>query len=108
TCNKPVIDSTGKVLDPNPCDFCDALIVIQNIVKFLFEVAIPISVAMVIFGAITLMIAGGSEEKIKKGRAAITSAVLGLVIVLSAWVIVNTVLHILTGSLDFPWNQLSC
>ncbi len=91
-----------------PCSFCDALVVIRNIVTLLFEIAIPLATAMIVYGAIRLMLAGGSEENVKKSKATITNAVTGLVIALAAWVIVNSILHILTGRADFPWNQINC
>lgn len=91
-----------------PCTFCDAIKVTANIVKLLFQVAIPIAVAMIVYGALRLMLAGGSEEQITKSRKVMTSAVIGLVIALSAWIIVNTLLHVLTGNPSFPWNNITC
>lgn len=109
SCNRPIIDAgTGEILDPNPCDLCDGLVIIQNIINFLTEIAIPIAVAMIIYGALMFMVAAGSEEKIKKARGIMTSAAVGLVIALSAWIIVNEILHALTGQLNFPWNKISC
>ena len=107
SCNQPILEG-DRLVSANACDFCDGLIIIQNIVKLLTEVAIPIAFAMIIYGALMLMIAVGSEEKVKKSRGIMTSAVVGLVIALSAWIIVNTILHVLTGQPDFPWNQISC
>ena len=54
------------------------------------------------------MIAGGSEDNVKKGREIIKMAVIGLIIALTAWVIVNTVLHFLTGNPNFPWAKINC
>lgn len=90
------------------CNACDALIVVQNITTLLFELAIPIAVAAIVWGAIVFMTAAGSEERAKKGREIITSAVIGLAIALTAWIIVNIILHILTGSVNLPWNQVRC
>ncbi len=90
------------------CTLCDALIVIRNIVNILFEIAIPITTIIILWGAIQLMISGGSEEKVKRGRATITGAVTSLVIALAAWLIVNEILHLLTGQPNFPWNQINC
>ncbi len=91
-----------------PCTFCDALVVIRNIVTLLFEIAIPLTTVMIVWGALRLMLAAGSEENVRSGRTIITNAVTGLVISLAAWVIVNTILHILTGRVNFPWNQINC
>jgi len=91
-----------------PCNFCDGIRVAQNIVKALFTIAIPIAVAMIIYGAIRLMISGGSEEQVSKSKKIMTSAVIGLVIALAAWIIINTLFHILTGDVNFPWNSVTC
>lgn len=90
------------------CTLCDAIIVAQNIINFLFELAIPIAVAMIVWGAFVFMTAGGSEDRVASGKKIMTSAVIGLVIALGAWVIVNIVLHALTGTVNFPWNEVRC
>ena len=91
-----------------PCSFCDGLKVVFNIIEMLMLVIIPLAVIVIVYGGIRLMTAGGSEEGVKKGKDAITNAVIGIVIALSAWVIINETLHILTGNVDFPWSRLQC
>lgn len=91
-----------------PCNFCDALIVTSNIIKYLWYVSTSIATAMIVYGALRLMIAGGSEDAVQKAKSIMTNAVLGLVIALAAWAIINTILHFLAGSLNFPWNQIRC
>jgi len=94
---------------PNkPCSFCDAIIVTKNIIDFLLKVAVSLSVALTVYGAIMMMIAAGSEEKARKSKTIITRAFTGLAIALSAWVIINTLLHILTGQPNFPWATIIC
>ncbi|KKU94463.1 MAG: hypothetical protein UY26_C0001G0015 [Candidatus Jorgensenbacteria bacterium GW2011_GWA1_48_13] len=100
-------DKTCNVV--GPCDFCDALIATQNIIQFLFQIAIPITVAMIAYGAIRMMISAASEEQVRNARHIMTSAVVGLVIALSAWVIVNTVLHVLAKDATVEvWNEITC
>lgn len=90
------------------CNFCDGLIVIKNIISILFEFAIPLTVIMIIYGGFKLMLAGGNEKSIKTGRDIMTNAAWGLVIVLASWVIINTVLQLLTGNPGFPWARITC
>ena len=106
TCGGEAPITTGG--PTGPCSFCDGLIVIKNIINSLFKIAIPLAVLMIIYGGVRLMIAGGSEENVKKARGIIKMAVIGLIITLAAWIIVNTVLHFLTGNPNFPWSQISC
>ncbi|MDI6820589.1 MAG: hypothetical protein QMD65_00205 [Patescibacteria group bacterium] len=101
--------ATSNTGGPNkPCSFCDALIVTKNIIDFLFKVAIPLAVAIAVYGAVMMMLAAGSEERVRKSKQIITRAFIGLAIALSAWVIINTFLHILTGQPDFPWATITC
>ena len=90
------------------CTVCDSLIVVSNIVTLLLQIAIPLSVIMIIWGGFLLMTAGGSEEKVRKGKDAMLNAVIGLAIALAAWAIINTVLSALTGTPSYPWSQLTC
>lgn len=91
-----------------PCTFCDGMKVIFNIVETLVFVVIPLAVLVIVYGGIRLVTASGSEENVKKGKDAITNAVIGVVIALAAWVVINETLHILTGNISFPWNELQC
>ncbi|MDP2704327.1 MAG: pilin [bacterium] len=79
------------------CRFKDFEIVILNVLNFLFVIAIPITVGMIVWGAIQLMTSGGSTEKAKKAKHTMTLAVIGFVIVLASVLIVNTVKRILLG-----------
>lgn len=90
------------------CSLCDAIIVASNIIDDLFKVAILVSTVMIIYGAIRLMTSGGSEKSVTEGRDTIKNAVIGLVIALAAWIIVNTLLHVLTGTPNLPWNKMTC
>jgi hypothetical protein len=90
------------------CSLCDGLQVAVNIVNDLTTLAIVVTVGMIVFGAIRLMLSGGSEQAVKGAKGTITSAVIGLVIVLCGWLIVNTFIHILSGNVDFPWANVTC
>lgn len=50
-----------------------------------------IAVIMILFGGFMWMTAAGNEEKVKKAKAILTSAVIGLVIVLLSWAILTFV-----------------
>ena len=71
-------------------------------------VAIPLTVLMIVYGALMMMFTSGSEDRVSKSKKIITSAIIGLVIALSAWILVNTLLHVLTGDVNFPWDNVQC
>lgn len=90
------------------CDICDALVVFQNIINNGFKLAIVISVIMLSWGGIVLIASGGSENNIKKGKNIITNALVGLLIALFSWTIINLLIHLLTGYPNLPWNKVRC
>ncbi len=105
---------TGKTdeptcnIAPSGCSLCDGLRVAINLVNGLTTAAIVITVGMAVYGAIRMMLSGGSEQMVKEAKGIITSAVIGLVIVLCGWLIINTVIHIIAGRVDFPWANVQC
>jgi uncharacterized membrane protein YwzB len=49
------------------------------------------------WGGFTILTAAGDEEKVKKGRTVIFHAVLGIIVILLAYAIVNWVVQALTS-----------
>jgi len=80
------------------CGLKEVYQLIANIALLILVVTGPILILMFIYGGVLWIISAGNQEKIQQGKLAITSAVIGLVIVLGAYLIVNTVIASLTGS----------
>lgn len=57
----------------------------KNIVNIVLSSLGLITVILIIYGGVVWMTAGGNEEKITKAKKIITSAIIGLVIILLAW-----------------------
>ncbi|KKU75857.1 MAG: hypothetical protein UY02_C0041G0011, partial [Candidatus Giovannonibacteria bacterium GW2011_GWB1_47_6b] len=45
----------------------------------------------IVWGGFVIMTAGGSEEKVKKGKGIITASVIGLAILFGSWLIVTVI-----------------
>lgn len=80
------------------CTLCDFGQLIQNIINFGIGIAMVLGTAFIIYGGFLIITAGGSPERVQSGRKAIISAIAGIAIVLGAWLIVDTILKLLTGS----------
>jgi len=97
-----------------PCGFCEFAQMLQNIVNFLtLDLAIPLSTIAIVVGGFLWIFSGGNEERIKKGKDAIKGGVIGLVVTLSAWVLINFFLNMITGGklteiLGHPWHKIEC
>ena len=95
--------------NPKGCNLCDALKVAASITNFLIQMSFVIVAAMIIWGAIRIMLPpGDSKSNLAAAKKIFTSAVWGLVIVLASWAIINTTFHVLTGKPGYPWDKIEC
>lgn len=97
-----------------PCTFCDLGVLVVNLTKFMMEnVVIPAAALLIVSGGILILISGPSEDRLKLGKDIITKTIVGAVIVLLAWLMVDTAIKVLTvGGRQFkgvagPWNELT-
>ncbi len=93
------------------CTYCDLFRLGNNILQFLTELALVLATIMVIWGGANIMVAGvtGGKSSMAKGRQIIKTAVIGVVITLSAWMIVGIILNLLVGSTPvWDFTKLKC
>jgi hypothetical protein len=77
------------------CQFNHVMDLINEIVKFaLFTLALPIAAIMFAYAGVSLIISGSAEGK-TKAKNIFVKTVIGLVLALASWLIVNTILMIL-------------
>jgi len=116
-CGRSVDDpETPDINESQPCTACDLLVLLQNVLHFALTIAFLIVVIFAIVGGFRWILSGGNEENIKAGQKTLSSALIGLVIILCAWLIVNTVFWLVktiggedyTGTGALPWFQLEC
>ena len=113
----PIVPScTGTPLLPGGaekmCTLCDLLALMDNLIKFAAVLSPILVTIFAVWGAFLIITSAGSKDKITKGRAIILNAVIGLLIVVGAWVVVSTTFLVLTGSyqgpLPMPWYRIKC
>ena len=86
--------------------WCDILQIISNIIGIVYALVIPLITIIIIIGGLYLVTAGGNEGQIKKGKGFLKSAIIGLIIVLSAGIIVGLIIRglgVTEGATLMPW-----
>ncbi len=66
---------------------------IAAIIRILLMIGGAIAVLFVIIGGYQYLTSGGNEEAAEKGRKTVTNALIGVVVVVLSWVIVNVVVN---------------
>ena len=100
TCGDPKVagctDVSGQVTKANMCTFNDLLILVNNLVKFVFvALVVPIAAISFAYAGFLLISSGGETSKREKAKKIFWGVVWGLVIAAAAWLIVHVVLTIL-------------
>jgi len=91
----------------NPCDTGDVANFVNGLIDFLIRMLGVIAVIVLVVTGIQLVTSGGDESKWTAAKERFTNVVIGIVIILAAWLVVDTIMEALTGDgLDF-WGRLT-
>lgn len=88
---------------PN-CSYNQLIQQINRFIDFLLVLAIPIAAIMIIYSAIKLFFSGGNSSELTAAKNRIVKVILGIVFILSAWLIIKLVL--MTFGYDGPLLQV--
>lgn len=89
-----------------PCGFGGVLAIIQNVVNFLIGIGIIIATLIIVWGGILYVLSPANPENRSTANKMLINAVVGLLITLSAWLIVDFVMKTLYGGQFGPWNSI--
>lgn len=81
----------------NPLKFTTAQEIIVSVINLILSIAAFAAIIMIIFGGYQYMASTGDQAKVEGARKTLTNAIIGLVIVILSYIILNTVTALLTG-----------
>ena len=74
------------------CEFSDVIKLVNNIIKFLIWVSIPLAVIAFTYAGFLMVTSGGNPGQIDKAKGIFRNVAIGLVFVISAWLIVYLII----------------
>ncbi|MBU1877239.1 hypothetical protein KKA72_02790, partial [Patescibacteria group bacterium] len=90
-CNASIIPC-GTTGTPT-CQFCHIFVLLNNIITYTLTCLTPIAgVLMIVIGGFILLTAGNNRKRFEEAKKIITATVIGIVIILTAWLLLNTFL----------------
>ncbi|RJQ28634.1 hypothetical protein C4571_03120 [Candidatus Parcubacteria bacterium] len=103
-----VIDEKGVAT--NPCtSLCDLVHTAQHFIYFGITLAlVALAPPFFAWGGIMILTSGGSEERLGSGKKILTGTVIGIVIVLAAFLIVNTFISLIGVRGVIGWGNINC
>lgn len=95
----------------SPCNWCHFSQLAINIIDFLMYLVFPLAAVMIVIGGIFIMTSGGSSGRFSKGKEMITAAVIGILIALLSWIIIDTIISTIAtgfnGIVGGPWSKIN-
>lgn len=110
----PILSCTGNYLSdsPNKCtSLCDLLATLKNVLDigltYIVFVIVPI---FFVVGGGMMLVSGGSEKLVSQAKSMMTSAVVGMIIALSGYLIITTFLWAVgnPSSGGVGWPAINC
>ena len=102
----------GRETQPD-CTLCHLWHLASNIINFIsFNLAIPLATILFIAAGVIFLTSGGNQEKVALARSIFTNTVIGLVIIFTSWLLVDTLIKSIASDLEGiigAWNEFpSC
>lgn len=85
------LQAKAQVVLTNPLGTSDVRIIAANLIQGALGLSGTVALIMFIYGGIVWMTSAGNPEAITKGKKTLVWAILGIIVIMSAFVIVRTV-----------------
>lgn len=88
------------------CGVCDVAQLAQNLLNTGIFLAVFFSALLFAWAGWKVLTSGGDTEAYTSGKRIFTNVAIGLIIILAAWLLVDTLMKALTGASFGPWNKV--
>ena len=80
------------------CSACNAVDMLNGFIKWLIGIMFVLCGALLAVAGVRLVTSGGNSHTLDEAKGMLTNAIIGMIIILSAWLIIDTVMRGLVGS----------
>lgn len=98
------------------CTTCDFFVMADDAIDFIVvDLVAPVAALLMIVGGFLFYTSGGSENQVSLAKRILYGVVIGALIVYGAWLLVDSILWMMTGSgmdqpggFPWPWYKITC
>jgi hypothetical protein len=91
------------------CQACDIVGLVNSVVAWLVLILGTIAAIIIVIAGAKLVLAGGNQHAMQDAKSMITNMIIGYVIVLAGWLLIDTGLKALLNDNNYGvWNQIQC
>jgi hypothetical protein len=89
-------NGNGKIDPEEECKLCDLFVLLDNVIDFfLLKIVFPVSVLLLVIGGFMFLFYAEDPKMVDRGKSILTSVVIGLAIIFSAYLVVGTFLKMI-------------
>ena len=92
--------STPNVNESQICTLCHLIIGIKGIIDFGLKLLITVAAVGIFIAGVLYIISSGNEEMMKRAKSFLSTSLSGFTITLAAWLIVNSIMWILSFNIS--------
>jgi len=90
------------------CGFCELIILVNTLVEWIVTVVTTLVILLFAFAGFRLITAGGDASALQDAKKYLINAIIGILIILAGWTIVDTGLKLVAGGDLGVWNATDC
>ncbi len=98
----------GGVGEP-ACESCHVVSLADNVIGWLVLILGTIAAIVIAYAGIKLVTSGGNQRAMEDAKSMITNIIIGYIIVLAGWLIIDYIMKVLVNEGTFGvWNEIEC
>jgi hypothetical protein len=91
------------------CRACDLVQMFQGIIEWFIATMASLIAIMFIWGGLKMVMSAGNSGEVSKAKGIMTNSIIGFIILLAGWLIVDTALkYTVKSSVYGVWNKIEC
>lgn len=102
------LDPLFSCHDGGSCDFCDLAKMIKNVTDWLVIVATLIAVIGLMYSGFRMVSSRGDVQSFTAAKQMFGNIAVGIVVIMTAFIIVDTIMKALAGGELGMWNKVQC
>jgi len=90
------------------CNLCHLAQLAEKVINFIVQISFVIAALLFAYAGFLYFTAGSDPGKVSSAHKILTDTIVGIIIILTAWLVVNVILTVLTGKGVNPFTQILC
>ena len=92
----------------DPCNACHVAQLAETVIAFIIQISFVVAALLFAYAGFLFFTGGSNPGKITTGRTIVTNTFVGIIIILTSWLLVNVILTTLTGQGVNPFTKVLC